>query len=67
MYTGRNLDELSMIPLSEWDLEELSYHHYMMAQMSPLMNQQGVSLHQDLIHEIEGRKHQYQHHPSDLS
>jgi hypothetical protein len=52
---GRDLDELSMIPLAEWDLEELSYHHYMMAQLSPLMNAQGVSLHHDLIKEIERR------------
>lgn len=55
MYTGRELDELSMIPLSEWNLEELAYHHHMMAQMSPLMNEQGVSLHHDLIREIERR------------
>lgn len=55
MYTGRNLDELSMVPLSEWDLQELSYHHYIMAQMSPLMNQQGISLHHQLIREIERR------------
>jgi hypothetical protein len=55
VYMGRNLDELSMVPLSEWDLQELSYHHYIMAQMAPLMNQQGISLHHQLIREIERR------------
>lgn len=55
MYNGRNMDELSMVPLAEWDLEELSYHHFIMAQMAPLMNQQGISLHHQLIEEIERR------------
>lgn len=55
MYHGRHIDELSMIPLTEWDLEELSYHHFMMAQMAPWMNQQGVSFHHQLIEEIKRR------------
>jgi hypothetical protein len=44
-----------MTPLAEWDLEELSYHHFIMSQMSPYMNQQGTSLHRQLIKEIEKR------------
>ncbi|MBA4495464.1 cytosolic protein [Paenactinomyces guangxiensis] len=55
MYTGRDLEELSMIPLSKWEIDELSYYHFVMAQMSPLMNQQGISLHHKLIKEIERR------------
>ncbi|MFC7440734.1 hypothetical protein [Laceyella putida] len=55
MYEGRTFDELSMLPLSQWTMEELSYHHFVMAQMSPLMNVQGISLHHDLIREIEQR------------
>lgn len=55
LYQGRHIDELRMVPLSEWSLEELSYHHFMMSQMSPWMNQQGVSFHHQLIGEIERR------------
>lgn len=55
LYLGRDLSELNITPLSNWEMEELSYHHYMMSQMSPLMNQQGSSLHKDIIKEIERR------------
>jgi hypothetical protein len=55
MYMGRNLDELMMVPLSEWEMEELAYHHFAMAQLSPLMNVEGVSLHHQLVEEIERR------------
>lgn len=55
MYQGRAFDELSMVPLSEWTMEELAYYHLRMAEMSPLMNAQGISLHHDLIREIEER------------
>ncbi|WP_044641091.1 hypothetical protein [Risungbinella massiliensis] len=55
MYAGRNLDELKMTTLSEWNLEELSYHHYMMSQLAPYINQEGTSLHVDMIKEIEKR------------
>nr|WP_246064935.1 hypothetical protein [Melghirimyces algeriensis] len=52
---GRTLDELTGVPISEWDMEELSYHHFSMSQMSPLMNAQGISLHNQVIKEIERR------------
>lgn len=55
MYYGRDLVELQSIPLSNWSMEELSYHHHMMSNMVSYMNQQGVSFHQDLIEEIVKR------------
>lgn len=55
MYLGRDLSELNMTPISDWEMEELSYHHYMMSQMSPLLNTQGASLHKEVIREIERR------------
>jgi hypothetical protein len=58
VYTGRNLEELSMTPLTDWNLDELSYHHFIMAQMSPYLNQQGASLHRQVIKEIENRGNQ---------
>ncbi|PTX60745.1 hypothetical protein C8P63_10855 [Melghirimyces profundicolus] len=55
MYMGRTLDELTGVPVSEWEMEELSYHHFAMSQLSPLMNAQGISLHHQVIKEIERR------------
>ncbi|MFC4077674.1 hypothetical protein [Salinithrix halophila] len=55
VYKGRNLEELTAVPLSDWEMDELAYHHDAMAQMSPLMNAQGISLHHQLIEEIERR------------
>jgi hypothetical protein len=55
MYNGRNLDELKMTLLTNWQLEELSYHHYMMSQMAPYMNHEGTRLHVELIKEMEKR------------
>lgn len=55
MYFGRDLEELSSIPIADWEIDELSYHHYMLSQMAPLMNEQGVSLHHQVIEEITKR------------
>jgi hypothetical protein len=55
MYYGRDFEELSMIPMSEWSMEELSYHHSVMSQLSPYMNQQGIEIHHQVIREIERR------------
>jgi hypothetical protein len=52
MYFGRDFDELSAIPIENWEIDELSYHHYMLSQMSPLINQQGISLHHQVIDEM---------------
>jgi hypothetical protein len=58
MYFGRDLEELSAIPIENWEIDELSYHHYMLSQMSPLMNEQGVSLHHQVVDEIMKRGNQ---------
>ncbi|MCH5586586.1 hypothetical protein MK805_16730 [Shimazuella sp. AN120528] len=58
MYFGRDLEELSTIPMKNWEIDELSYHHYMLSQMSPLMNEQGVNLHHQVIDEIMKRSNQ---------
>lgn len=55
MYRGRTLDELTGVPVPQWELNELTWHHLAMSQMSPLMNSQGVSLHHQIIQEIERR------------
>lgn len=55
MYFGRDLEELNNIPIESWEIDELSYHHYILSQMSPLMNEQGVSLHHQVVDEITKR------------
>jgi len=55
MYKGRRLDELTGVPLSEWEPHELSQHHFSLSQLTPWLNAQGVSLHHQLIEEIERR------------
>lgn len=55
MYHGRDLQELLSTPLTHWNLEELSFYHYVMSNMVSYMNEQGVSFHQDLIGEIVNR------------
>lgn len=55
MYTGRDMTELSMIPKSEWDKNELAFFHHSLQQMTPYLNSEGVSIHRQIIQEIEHR------------
>lgn len=55
MYRGRTLDELTGVPIPQWERHELTWHHFAMSQMTPLMNSQGVSLHHQIVREIERR------------
>ncbi len=55
MYVGRNLSELNDILLRDWDIKELAYYHHTMSDLADLLNAQGVSLHQKIITEVNGR------------
>lgn len=55
MYVGRKMEELEDIPLHQWDLNELAFHHDVMSQLVAFMNQEGVALHRSIIEEIENR------------
>ncbi|MCQ6281175.1 hypothetical protein [Bacillus sp. EB600] len=55
MYVGRDMTELSMIPKSEWDKSELAFFHHSLQQMAPYLNSEGVSIHREIIGEIENR------------
>ncbi|CEH28902.1 hypothetical protein AM501_27060 [Aneurinibacillus migulanus] len=55
MYVGRKLDELSDMPIAEWEMKELLYHHDMMSEMAPFLNTQGISYHHKIIEEVEKR------------
>lgn len=55
MYVGRKFDELDNIPVAEWDIKELLYHHDMMDNLVSYLNAQGNSRHKQIIEEIEKR------------
>lgn len=55
MYSGRDMTELSMIPKTKWDNHELSFFHHSLQQMVPYLNQEGQSIHHEIIEEIERR------------
>jgi hypothetical protein len=55
MYVGRDMTELSMMPKSEWDKSELAFFHHSLQQMAPYLNSEGVSIHREIIEEIENR------------
>jgi hypothetical protein len=55
MYVGRDMTELSMIPKSKWNNSELAYFHHSLQQMTPYLNSEGVSIHTEIIKEIEQR------------
>lgn len=55
MYIGRDMTELSMLPKSKWNKNELFFFHYSLQQMVPYLNQEGQSIHQEIIEEIQRR------------
>ena len=55
MYVGRDMTELSMLPKSKWIQDELAYFHHSLQQMVPYLNQEGQTIHREIIEEIENR------------
>lgn len=55
MYVGRDMTELSMIPKTDWKNEELAFFHHSLQQIMPYLNSEGVTIHREIIKEIEGR------------
>ncbi|MEH6949226.1 MULTISPECIES: hypothetical protein [Peribacillus] len=55
MYVGRDMTELSMLPKSKWNQDELAYFHHSLQQMVPYLNQEGQTIHREIIEEIENR------------
>ncbi|MGN1400056.1 MAG: hypothetical protein ACI4XL_00980 [Bacillus sp. (in: firmicutes)] len=55
MYVGRDMTELSMISKKEWKDSELLYFHHSLQQMVPYLNQEGNSIHTQIVEEIENR------------
>jgi hypothetical protein len=55
MYVGRDMTELSMTSKNEWKDEELAYFHHSLQQMTPYLNEEGTTIHREIIKEIEAR------------
>ncbi|MGP4079788.1 hypothetical protein ACTWQL_07710 [Pseudalkalibacillus sp. R45] len=55
MYVGRDMSELSTLSTEEWTDKELAFFHHSLQQMTPYLNSEGTSIHQDIIEEIEKR------------
>ncbi|WP_216830518.1 cytosolic protein [Alkalihalobacterium elongatum] len=55
MYVGRDMTELSMMSKKDWSDKELAYFHKNLQQMTPYLNSEGVTIHREIIREIEDR------------
>lgn len=55
MYVGRDMTELTMVSKKTWTDEELAHFHYSLQQMTPYLNVEGVTIHREIIEEIEAR------------
>ncbi|MGP7819227.1 hypothetical protein [Niallia sp. 01092] len=55
MYEVRDMTELSMLEKSKWKNSELAYFHHSLQQMTPYLNIEGLTIHQEIMKEIENR------------
>lgn len=55
MYVGRDMTELSMMGKDNWTNKELAYFHKSLQQIAPYLNSEGVTIHREIIKEIENR------------
>ncbi|MHC0039095.1 hypothetical protein [Pseudoneobacillus sp. C159] len=55
MSMGRDMTELSMMSINEWQDHELTYFHHSLQQMVPYLNSEGQSIHRKIVEEIERR------------
>jgi len=51
----RLLQQLADVPIEEWTEAELREYHYVLSDVSPWLNSQGVSLHHQVIDELMDR------------
>ena len=55
MYTGRDMTELSMMAKADWNKDELTFFHHSLQQIAPYLNSEGVTIHREIIEEIQNR------------
>lgn len=61
MNSVRDMTELSMMPRINWSDEELAFFHHSLQQISPYLNTEGVTIHREIIREIESRGGLHKH------
>lgn len=64
LHIGRDMTELSMMPKSNWNDSELAFFHHSFQQITPYLNAEGQTIHQEIIQEIE-RRGGLKHHSAD--
>lgn len=55
MFNGRDMTELTMKSMNDWNVDELKFYHHAFQQIAPYLNSEGVTIHRDIIREIEKR------------
>lgn len=55
MYSGRDMTELSMMAITDWQNEELAFFHQSLQQIMPYLNAEGQTIHREIIEEIKNR------------
>lgn len=55
MYIGRDLAELTMTRMDDWETSELLYYHHAFSQLAAYLSAEGASLHVKIIRELESR------------
>ncbi|WP_033826422.1 hypothetical protein [Bacillus andreraoultii] len=55
MYDGRDMTELTMMSLADWQDHELIFFQRSFQQIMPYLNQEGQSIYKKIINEIEER------------
>ena len=55
MYDGRDMTELSMMPKTKWQDQELEHFHHSFQQITPYLNSEGQSIYKGILKEIENR------------
>lgn len=55
MYVGRDMTELTMMSIEEWKDSELAHFHHSFQQIMPYLNQEGQTIYQEIMKEMQNR------------
>lgn len=55
LYNGRDMTELSMMSIENWENDELAYFHHSLQQIMPYLNVEGQSIYREITEEIQRR------------
>lgn len=55
----RDMTELSMMSITDWNNSEVEHFHHSFQQILPYLNAEGQTIYKEIIEEIERRKSHY--------